>query len=140
MENESLLFDTSYIVSFCIVNDTNHVKAKELAEYLQTFSRKYTSNMVYAETATVLSQRLGKKEANILLDIFCQSGVVELFVDQPFHEMCKVEYSTWKNKNVSFIDMTLAILSRQEKIASIVSFDRHFIELGKKYGFKVIGI
>src|SRR3990172_11654069 len=114
METNSLLFDTSYIVSFCITKDINHSKAKELTEFLQTFSKKYISNMVYAETATVLSQKLGKKEAEILLDIFCQSGVVELFVDQPLHQMCKHEYRTWKNKDVSFIDISTAILSQHE--------------------------
>lgn len=133
----SLFLDTSYIVSSYFVKDTNHKKATELGTIVSQAQDLYITNYIYSEIATVLSQRIGKKACQNALEKIEEQAKVIYLSENMFRE-CKLEFFKQVDKNISFVDIASSLTVKENKIEAVVSFDKHFKQLGKTYGFKVI--
>jgi len=137
MANDVFL-DTSFIVSLFNNKDSNHSKALLLqTTVLSEVEHRYISSFVYAEYATILSQRLGKEEF-VKYQKFFQAWVQELFIDAHLHGITKKYFETLKNKDISFVDASSILAMKKYKIKHIVTFGKHFGELERKFGVKII--
>jgi len=137
--NERVVIDTSFWVSLYFLGDTNNVKASKLLEAVNAFvSKAYITDFIFGEVATVLSQKLGKRDfvrlygsESALLskaDLFRDSG--ELI------DRAREEFLAVPDKDISFTDVHTALVAK-ELGADVMTFDGHFKKLGKRYGFRV---
>jgi predicted nucleic acid-binding protein len=60
-------------------------------------------------------------------------------MNQKLDAETKKEFLNLTNKNISYVDLNTALIAKKYKIKTVLTFNKHFKALGKKYGFKVIG-
>lgn len=133
-----ILLDSCVIISAVIDIDFNHRAAIELIKNLQNFQKIYVTNYIYAEISTVISQRKGKPHLLSTKEFIEESNIQEIFIDRELHANIKAEHLKEKNKDVSFVDLLSALVCKKHGISNIMTFDKHFYKLGKRYSFKVI--
>lgn len=137
--NKSLLIDTSFLVSLYLSYDSNHDRAVAFFSTIAKSKRvvKLTS-LIFVEASTILSQQLDKSGFTEIVhhNIFSDREESRIFISEPFFKEVTREFLATANKNVSFVDISTALLAKRESF-DVVSFDRHFKGLGQKYGFKV---
>ena len=127
-----VFIDTNVFVASRDKNDSTHLKTKDLFEKLiQRKVRFYTSSDIIAESLTVISRKLGKKEAiNFLKEV--TEITEEIFIDEIIHKRARKLFKRIKSKNISFIDCSSAVATKRNKIKVIFSFDEDFKSLGVK--------
>lgn len=128
-----ILIDSDALFALYFVDDTNHLKAKNI---LGTFSKEkdelFVANLVLQESATVISRKIGQKQALDFLKKFEKTNTREIFVDQ------KLTAKTWKifkkqtKKGTSFIDCANWAIAQELKIDKIFSFDKFYQRVGLK--------
>ncbi len=131
----TLILDTNFIVALFSNSDTLHKRAFELAPKLIDFET-IINHYIYLECATLLSQKIGK-QFNLEKQLNKLEIKLKFVPDSLFLESIK-EFKTQSNKNISFIDLLTALYIEKNKLCGIITFDKHFEALGKKFGFKVI--
>lgn len=116
--------DASAIVSLYSLTDPNHSRAKAIMDNL-TFGQLITSNFVYAEIITILSQRVSKEKA-----IFAGSYIKENFkffrLTEEIEDLAWEIFKKQKSKNVSFIDCTTIALFKMGVFDKAFTFDSDF--------------
>ncbi len=136
----SILFDTSYIISSTLWKDSNYHSAGNYIAKVDTFEKKYITNYIFLEIATVSSQKLGKLESNRLLQGFLGSNIEMIWIDKLLDKKIQLEFLKLKDKNISYVDLSTSIIAKINKISAVATFDKHFKKLGEKYGFEVVGV
>lgn len=137
--NKSLLVDTSFLVSLYLTYDSNHHRALALfGAIAQNKVVVKITNLIFVEVSTILSQKLGKPDFTKIMQhkIFSDSEDSRIFISEPFFKEVTREFLIVPNKNVSFVDVSTALVAKRDSL-DVVSFDKHFKGLGRKYGFKV---
>ncbi len=129
--NRRVFVDTSSFVALQDENDPNHQKALGLArKVLEQKIQLYTSSEVVGETLTVVSRKLGKKQAEIFFQDFPESGVIEIFFDSELHQKTIKLFLQIAAKNISFIDCSNVIIMQSLNIKQIFALDQDFKKLG----------
>ena len=136
----SILFDTSYIISSTLWKDSNYHSAGAYIAQIDTFEKKYITNYIFLEMATVSSQKLGKLESNRLLQGFLESNIEIIWIDKLLDKKIQLEFLKLKDKNISYVDLATSMIAKANKISAVATFDKHFKKLGKEYGFEVVGV
>ncbi len=117
--------------------DTTHKKALFLLDnLLQQSAILVTSNYVFSETITVLSQRMGH-EAAVAYTKQMQSPssfFLKEWVDESLEEAAIEIFKHQTSKNTSFVDCTNMVFMKRLNIDAIFSFD----EVYRKNGFKLV--
>ncbi len=129
-----VLIDTDAFVALIKKNDNNHKRAEKISDFLTKKSSSfYTTNFVFSETITVLSQRVDHQTAINFIDDFKNLKEVNLIrVNEEIEEMAIKIFKNQISKNVSFVDcINMAVLKRY-KWNTIFSFDKVY----RKNGFK----
>lgn len=125
----NIFVDSDVFIALIKQDDSNHQKARQIFERLQNSPVNFiTSNYVFSEVVTVLSQRIShqiavtfiqnmKSEENIFViervDGEIEERAVQIFIDQT-------------SKNVSFVDCTNIALIKQKGMDGIFSFDEDY--------------
>ena len=116
--------DTSALVALFRTDDSNHKKAKELSKKLEDKSG-IISNYIFAETVTVLSQKIGKQ-----LTIIAAQTIRQIFkeirIDQDIDELAWEIFKKQKSKNVSLVDCTTIALFQKGIFDQLFTFDTDF--------------
>ncbi len=140
MASSGLLLDSSFLVALFNKEYSLHEDALKASHKFLTESDKlFITNLIFVEFATVLSMRLGKSglEEALGQDLLLKGGLVELFVNQELYDEVKKTYlKDVLHKDISFVDLSTALVAKKMSL-DVVSFDKHFKALGKRYGFKV---
>lgn len=136
----SILFDTGYIIASTLWKDSNYHSASDYTAHIDTFEKKYITNYIFLEIATVSSQKLGKLESNRLLQGFLANNVEIIWIDKTLDKKIQLEFLTLKDKNISYVDLSTSIIAKINKISAVATFDKHFKKLGQEYGFEVVGV
>jgi len=137
--NKSLLIDTSFLVSLYLTYDSNHHRALAFFSTIVQSKRVVKlTNLVFIEVSTILSQKLGKSDFTKIMQhkIFADSEDSRIFISERFFKEVTREFLLVPGKNVSFVDLSTALVAKRDSL-DVVSFDKHFKVLGRKYGFKV---
>lgn len=133
--------DTSYIIALYNPQDSQHQKAVKLKKEINNEIIPFISNYIFLETVTVLSQQIGKKDANDIGKILFSSNKFSFLHISP-----RIDIKTWRlfqdisNKNISYVDCSNVILMKEERIDKILTFDQDFQKLKKQanYNFEVL--
>lgn len=132
-----IFIETSYLCSLYNKKDVNNTKAIQIFNQLSSKNTDIsTGSHIIMEAATILSQRVGKKQGVMVIDEL-RSGAYNL-IHPSEHDLLQAEdlLRAIPSKNVSYADCISFVIMEQHNIQWVLSFDIHF----KKQGFKRVGI
>lgn len=133
-----IFVDSDAFVAAVKTDDTNHEKAKEAFERLSNQPITLcTSNYVFSESVTVISQRVGKDTAREFINRMKSPDAVfaSFWVNEDVEQKAIEVFYRQTSKNVSFTDCTNMALMEFHDIPVIFSFDEAY----KKNGFSLVG-
>ncbi len=136
MKSKTILVDSDIFVAINKSDDTNHIKAKKLLENLLTQQVYFvTTNYIFSETVTVLSQKVGHTTAvKFISEIKTPQSDFEVYWITPEMEEEAIEiFRKQTSKNTSFVDCANMAALQLNKWDFIFSFDSIY----KKNGFKI---
>lgn len=136
MKSKLIFVDTDAFVALAKSNDTNHQKAKKaLNSLLKKPVSFLTSNYVFSEAVTVISQRVGHLSAVSFINQIKNPKSI-FIIKQANKEVDQLAIKIFlrqKSKNVSFVDCANMAMVNLFKIDAIFSFDKIY----QKNGFKL---
>lgn len=122
-----IVLDSNVLVALYKLDDSTHKKAKEITRRLHDQGDIFMIlNLVAQETATVISMKVGQKEAK---DFYLKRDRVvdqEIVLDDSLEKLAWNIFLKQNKKGTSFIDCAnLAVLERY-KLDGILSFDKFY--------------
>lgn len=134
-DNLSVFVDSDAFVALAVEKDSNHRKALKI---LSDLSKRpvifITSNYVFSETVTVISQKAGHDEAILFIKkIKSGDGYTIKWIDQMIELVAIDIFSKQTSKNVSFVDCTNMALIKHDNLDAIFSSD----EIYRKNGIRM---
>jgi predicted nucleic acid-binding protein len=123
-----IVIDTNVWVSFYNENDYNHPQAfKELKQVFNDYKTIILPEPIISETYTVLLYKCGREKANYFLRFALNNNQLKLlFVNADlFRSTCDI--ININNKKLSFIDLTLVIISRKFQ-CKLLSYDKDLLK------------
>ncbi len=116
--------DASFMVSFYDPKDSNHAKAQKLTSKFFKNSL-LTSNFVFAEIVTILSQRIDKYNS-ILAGEYIKQNLTIVKLTEEIETLAWEIFKKQKSKNVSFVDCTCFALYEKSVFDKAFTFDSDF--------------
>lgn len=136
---EDVFVDSNFFIALYNGEDALHDAAKEVSRRVaEEAPRLVTSDLIFLETVTVLSQRTGRDVAIEAGDGLKFSPTLKLVqVDPSMQERSWQIFCEIENKNMSFVDCSILALMESLGIESLLTFDRDdFGGLEERYGFE----
>ncbi|MFA5995833.1 MAG: PIN domain-containing protein [Patescibacteria group bacterium] len=133
-----VFIDADALIAIMKHDDINHDKAfKCLEKLVQQEVIFLTSNYVFAEVVTVLSQRVSQASAKQFINIMrsTDSPFIVRWVDEIIADEAVTIFEQQTSKNVSFVDCVNMALVKIDNIDQIFSFDSVY----KKNKFVMVG-
>ena len=132
-----IFVDSDAFVAFAVKTDAHHEKASSLLNRLQINHTQFlTSNYVFSESITVISQRSAHKTAIKYIEEMqsSESPFQIERVDEAIEEKALQIFKKQTSKNTSFVDCTNMAFLQNMHLDAIFSFD----EVYKKNGFQTV--
>ncbi len=126
----SIFVDSDAFVAFVKKDDSNHEKVKQIFNALQDKSVTfYTSNYVFAESVTIISQRIGKDTAMQFIESLKAKDTLFsiVWVTKEIEEKAIEIFKKQSSKNVSLVDCSNMAIIETNNFNGIFSFDRSYI-------------
>lgn len=125
-----VLVDASAFVALYYPQDPHAETALRVSrELAQAHGELYTSNYVFAEVLTVLSQRVRKAVALSFREKLRDGEVTVTRVTEDMEDEAFAVFAKTQ-KDVSYVDCTCIVWCARLGITTIFSFDRHFSRCG----------
>ncbi|MBI2066220.1 type II toxin-antitoxin system VapC family toxin [Candidatus Woesebacteria bacterium] len=131
---EKIFVDASFFVALIKKDDSNHKKAKEIIDRLNSVVQLHTNFICIGEASTVISQRVGKRQANELVNAYKNGDYFDLDVNKDVIFSATNLFLAQRSKNFPFFDAIHAAAMESVGLRKILTFDRHF----KKLGFEIM--
>ncbi|HVF69798.1 MAG TPA: PIN domain-containing protein [Xanthomonadales bacterium] len=133
----TIFVDSDAFVAFVKEKDNTHQKAKNLL--LQLRSRPVTfitTNYVFLESVTVISQKIDHETAVTYIDKMTSSKSPYALhrISEEIEEQAIEIFKKQTSKNTSFVDCTNMAFMKHNNVNVIFSFD----EIYRKNGFKLL--
>ena len=129
----TIFVDADAFVALAREDDTNHPRALQILNYLSQHSANLiTSNYVFAETVTVISQRVSHQAALSFIKETSSpaSPLIVQWIDLETEKRAIHIFAKQTSKNVSFVDCTNMAILQQKRITHIFSFDKVYQKNG----------
>ncbi len=121
------IFDSNFWIAYFDKNDSQHKKAAVIFEREPIF---FITEYCILETASILSRKSGKANAEVFLDnVFENDAITILYSHQGFFAGTVESFRKNKNKNLSFVDISLLYLSSKYEV---ITFDKELEKAIKK--------
>ena len=128
-----VLFDSDALFALYVATDVHHQKAKKIfQDLLDKKIELWATNLVIQEVTTVVSYRLGQKQAKDFLNRFNKIGVKQIFVGQKLTTNAWEIFRRQKKRGTSFVDCANVAVCKEMGINKIFSFDQIYNKLGLK--------
>jgi predicted nucleic acid-binding protein len=124
--NSIILIDADAFIALVKEDDTNHARAVELLERLEPLPITFvTTNYVFSEVITVISQRVGHTEAVQFADSLKspQSHIQIRQIETTLDDKALHLFREQSSKNTSFVDCSNMALLEYYDVQYIFSFD-----------------
>ncbi len=129
MMSQELFLDSSALFAFV---DRDQKSGATVVSYLKEIRRPLiTTNLIFAESLSLITKRLGKKvgiETGLTLRKSEFARVITL--DEAIRDEAWALYQKYQDKDFDFIDATSFIFCRRRKINEVLTLDRHFQQMG----------
>jgi uncharacterized protein len=123
-----MFVDTSAWYAAYVATDPNHAPVAAIIDSAAT--RLITSDLVLAESQNLLRARNEFDRAVLLGQTLLTQSVAKLFYLTPEDlQKAFVIFSTYRDKNWSFVDCTSLALMQRLNVGVAISLDRHFREM-----------
>ena len=129
---EKIFVDTGGWVALFGANDEHHKSAVSIFETLKrSRALLYTSDYVINETLTVAKVRGNHAQSVIAGKALFESDVIKIIYVAPDHLQDSWQlYQKYKDKHLSFTDVTSLVITKTLTIKKIFGFDREFEKVG----------
>jgi predicted nucleic acid-binding protein len=121
---DNLLLDSDFLYGLFVENDPHHQNCQRLVAKISDYNL-IISNLVIYEFITLISRRIGQKEALDMLSQIENLDILKVVVDEKIHEQTLVEFKNHTKKNISAVDCSNLALAQKYK-AKIASFDQFY--------------
>ena len=122
----SVFVDSDAFIASLKEEDTNHQRTREIFDKLFNQSIHFvTSNFVFAETITVLSQRISRQVAVNYIQTMTneETPFTILRADETVEREAITVFLRQTSKNTSFVDCTNIVFMQLYRLDTIFSFD-----------------
>lgn len=133
MTPQYIFIDSDAFIALIKEDDSNHQKAKKIFEQLENLPINFiTSNYVFSEVLTVLSQRVSHKIAvTFIQNMVSDDSVFQIErINEEVERRAIQVFINQSSKNISFVDCTNIALIKTKGWESIFSFDEGYIKNG----------
>ncbi|MBI4079494.1 MAG: type II toxin-antitoxin system VapC family toxin [Candidatus Levybacteria bacterium] len=137
---KKLLFvDTNFFCAIHNKTDSLHNKAQKVLPLLFSYTLA-TSNFVLLEAFTIILQRASRRQAMIFKEEIYQPDAYKIiWIRQEQEEEIWNIFTSITDKDFSYVDASILAVMQKEKIKHLLSFDKGFKPLQKKFSFTLIG-
>lgn len=120
-----ILVDSDAFVGLLLEKDAHHERCAELFAGIASQQVSIvTTSFVVAETATVLSHRVGQDLARVFLDEVIEQGrFPTVFVTEAMQQQALEIFKMQESRGTSMTDCVNVAIMRQLQISTIFSFD-----------------
>lgn len=126
-----ILLDSDALFALYVAKDTHHQNAKRIFQRLLTaHTELWTTNLVVQETATVISFRLGQREAKKFITRLKKIDIRQASVNQKLTARSWEIFRKQKKKGTSFVDSANVAMAKEMGIKNIFSFDKIYNRMG----------
>lgn len=131
MGRPKILIDTGAIYAFVTRTDFHHERAKRfIREWLDEQGVFVLSDVVFAETMTLLKARLGSEIAiRVGRELRQNPAYLWLGLGEDSERETWVAFQRYADKDWSYTDCATLALARREGIPLIFAFDHHFTQM-----------
>ena len=131
MEADTIIFDSSVLVSFFNDKDSQH---KDALRYSSEISKmEITPDFILQETATVLRNKKNNETSIFFVNLFTYNSSVKIMSFFDAHQVFfSEEFIKEENKNLSYIDASLLALHKTGKF-KVITFDKNLKTLIDKF-------
>ena len=119
-----IITDASALISLFSKKDINHEKAIKIIKSLET-EELLISNYIFAEVATMLSQKEGKEKA-VKIGEYLKKKYSWIRLDIETENLAWEIFKKQASKNVSFVDCTTFALYKNGAFNKAFTFDSDF--------------
>ncbi|EKD84559.1 MAG: hypothetical protein ACD_38C00197G0003 [uncultured bacterium] len=120
----TIFMDASAVVSLYSLTDPNHRPAKNII-YKLASDQLITSNFVFAEIITILSQKVSKEKSTFAGN-YIRKNFKIIRLTAEIEELAWEIFKKQTSKNVSFVDCTTFALYQQGLFDKAFTFDSDF--------------
>lgn len=122
MTNDAVLIDSDAFIGWLVEADAHHRTALQgFNELIQNQLQPIVTNLVIAETATWLSNRVDQPTARRFLEASQKFHTV--FITERLHHLARELFNAQERKKTSFVDMLNIVVVRELSIPRIFAFD-----------------
>ncbi len=133
MNSFQVLVDSDAFVAWLMPDDIFYQQVTEIFQRLEEEKvRLVTTSWVIAETATVLSNRVGQKLARQFLDQAEHIGLPIIHITEEIQREATRFFKDQEVRGTSMVDCGNAIVATRFGIPSVFSFDRFYKRLNLK--------
>lgn len=134
MKKEIIFVDTG--AWFALVDRSDGYHSKAVTVYprlLNEFRQLVTTNLVVAESYSLIQRSLGHQAALIFLDkIEASPRILKIYSDHQLETMAKEILRKYADQHFTYTDAVSFAHMRQQDIKQAFSFNRHFTTAGFK--------
>jgi len=137
-----IFVDSNFLIALYNPTDSLHQKALTINEgIIEDNLLLNTSNFIFLETVTVLSQRVSHAEAILRGKQIMEDGVVNLIqINKSLQDLTWTIFCEISKKNTSFVDCSTIAVMQTHGIEELLTFDQEDFEpLLKKYHLHFCG-
>lgn len=125
-----LFIDTSALAGLYQREDSRHAQAVEFLAHTRG-AALHTSNLIFAETATLLAARHGQDASIRFCDGFLASRrLIVHYADEALERAALAVLKTFRDKRLSFVDAATIALVKSEGLDGVFGFDEDFARCG----------
>src|SRR3989344_6374309 len=125
-ETPKLLLDSSFVIALFYGNRESVDKAVSILPTLITVDHVYINNYILSEIVTVLSQRIGKKNAKDSLETMQNNNIELINVSRKVEGEAYDEFLKIEKKDISFADVVSVLHAKEKEIGAILTLDKHY--------------
>ena len=132
MKKDTLFVDTGAWFALADKSDQFHRKAVDIyPKLLRNYSHLRTTNLVIAETCTLIRRTLGHQAATTFLEnIAASPRVIKVYSDSVLEEKAEDILRKYQDQDFSYTDAVSFAVMKQYVIQEAFSFDQHFVTAG----------
>jgi predicted nucleic acid-binding protein len=134
MQKDKIFVDTGAWFALADRSDGYHPKTVAIfPRVLNEFHRLITTNLVVAESYSLIRRSLGHQAASIFLEkIEASPRIIKIYSDHRLEIMAGEILRNYSDQRFTFTDAVSFALMKQQGILEAFSFDHHFTVAGFK--------
>ena len=130
----TLVIDTDVFFASLVQTDAHHHKIPSLYKKLSKEATIYVSDLILAETATLLKRRISKDLANNFLQKFEGESFIVVYQNEKLLRLAKEYFLRQNSKDVTFFDCANMAIAESYQVEAIFSFDKGY----ERNGFRLL--